>query len=1349
MKTLQLYIFLFLLSWFPSTLVAQSGQVIVKKIPFPNKDEKTIYQTIQDSTGLLWHMSFDGWYVSDGEKIIAEPLSAIFKNRGFVRGTMDFEAPDGNFYLGGDSLRIFNPYSRKIVKAIGIDTQYDIGNEQPSIWMFLNTLGNDHWAVLTTHHINDNNQLVKGGNTILYSENGQPLKKVVNMPYLLYSQSVSARTDRIFVSATDKILEYNNHGKLISETTLPKTGVIPLCVKNKVAANEAIQFFHFAKDERTGQMNRALYELAPNATEFKITILPELNGISCHRFEKVGNYYWLEGEGMALHRFSMKTREIVDFSKFILQQYPDLSYFGSTINNVYEDKTGILWVTTQNNWVLKITNGETPFTRYLGERRQYPFCFNKTCVIRGITGDGQGTIYIAYDFGIYQLNLKTGQERPLNLNFPVKLNEVYSLTYYNGKLYLNDLEINLNTGIVKPLFPSEDVGRKPHYIDKKTGMMWLSDSYWNVKRIKIYQYDLNTQEGKVIGEINNSANTLHQVSQFHYSPTTNTLFMATLGNGICEMDKDGNVRQYITADKSKAKSDSISLTYSIYEDANQQLWIGHLHGLSKLDLKTRWYKSVTSKGDFESTQTFSILPENETYCWLGTRKGLYRLNVKTDELRGFEMFPSQKNMEFNRFATHQSKDGRLYLGSVEGVFSFYPNELTKASRIEEQFPIQLFQVSKYDNRQDTIIHSQQNLSNLSTIHIYPHHQYFNLEVFISDFRDAERNTYRWWLKGYEARWSVPSNNNSIRYNNLPVGKYTLHIQGGITDDYYEGSERQITIIVHQAWYKSWWAWLIYLALFLGVVYFVSKYFLREQLEKAEAKRLKELDNLKSRLYTNITHEFRTPLTVIMGMTNNIKGHSKEKELIERNSKNLLILINQLLDLSKLDSNQLQVENVQGNIVNYLQYLTESFYSMATDKRIRLMFYPEVKSLTMDYDEAKIQHIVYNLLSNAIKFTPEEGKVIFHINKVEQQGKPWLHMKVSDTGVGIASSDLSKIFDRFYQADASSTRKRGGTGIGLALTKELVETMGGTVAVESKVGKGTDFLILLPIIKEAHTPIAKAKIKTSNKPQKETITKNSLITEPTTSELPTLLVIEDNRDVVTYIESLLENDYSILIARNGQEGIEKAIETIPDIIISDVMMPEKNGYEVCQFLKNDERTSHIPIILLTAKATTEARIEGLKGGADAYLTKPFNKKELFIRLEQLITLRKSLQERYANIPAILSFNSKKKEPSLDELFLQKLTKVVEDRLDDPSLAVVHLCQAANLSNMQVNRKLKALTGKTPSRFIRSIRLQAAMNLLKTTDLNISEIAYDVGFSDPNYFSRTFSEEFGFAPNVIRK
>ncbi|MEL6276287.1 MAG: ATP-binding protein, partial [Bacteroidota bacterium] len=506
---------------------------------------------------------------------------------------------------------------------------------------------------------------------------------------------------------------------------------------------------------------------------------------------------------------------------------------------------------------------------------------------------------------------------------------------------------------------------------------------------------------------------------------------------------------------------------------------------------------------------------------------------------------------------------------------------------------------------------------------------------------------------------------------------------------------------------------------------------------------KELDDLKTRFYTNITHEFRTPLTVILGMNEQIKGHSKEKKLIHRNAQQLLRLINQLLGLSRLEAGQLQPHWMHGDIVSYCQYLTESFHSLATDKNIGLTFYAEENDLFTSYDENKLQHIINNLLSNAIKFTEEGGKVILHLSRAVKKGKPYFKIKVQDTGIGIAPNDLPHVFDRFYQTDASHTRPGEGTGIGLAYVRELVRLLEGEILVNSQLDKGTTFQVWLPIQqKESHqaanqpsglpvTPVLAEMTPVSVVDQEEQ--------HPKQDDRPVLLLVEDNADVASYIHGLLATNYRVEMARNGLLGVEKAYELVPDIIISDIMMPEMDGYELCATLKADERTSHVPIILLTAKVTQKDKIEGLAKGADAFLTKPFEKEELFIRLEKLIALRAALQKRYANY-LVTPEKLPPAKPGPEDIFLQKLEAAIEERLTDPNFSVPELALSVQLSQMQVYRKLKAVIGKTPSQFIRSIRLRKSKELLADASLNISEVAYDVGFADPNYFSRTFSNEF---------
>ena len=529
----------------------------------------------------------------------------------------------------------------------------------------------------------------------------------------------------------------------------------------------------------------------------------------------------------------------------------------------------------------------------------------------------------------------------------------------------------------------------------------------------------------------------------------------------------------------------------------------------------------------------------------------------------------------------------------------------------------------------------------------------------------------------------------------------------------------------------------------------------QEKNQIEAKRLKELNDFKTRFYTNITHEFRTPLTLIMGISEHIKQHEEEKKLIQRNSQNLLRLINQLLDLSKLESRSLTLHKVHQDIIAYLRYLTESFYSTATHKNIRFLFHSEEETVKMDYDEERIQEIVYNLLSNALKFTKDYGQIIFHASTIDRDGQPHLKLKIKDNGIGISPEELPLIFDRFYQSEQQEMNRVGSTGIGLALTKELVELMNGHIEVQSQVGEGTQFLLYLPIeanVKSTTPTWLNAQNDSQKKEQPASSKTNRM--HPTKVEmeeleeteamhfttLPELLMIEDNPDIIKYIKTILKTSYNIHSALNGNIGVEKALQIIPDIIISDVMMPEKNGYEVCETLKQDERTSHIPIILLTAKATQEDKLEGLKYGADAYLIKPFDKKELLIQLENLVKLRQRLQLRYSN-PSIEPTS----ESSMEDLFLQKLQSSIQTRINDTEFGVAELASTAYLSQMQLYRKLKALTGKTPSLFIRSYRLQQGLELLKKGHLNISEIAYEVGFTDPSYFSRVFQKEFGTSPS----
>lgn len=639
--------------------------------------------------------------------------------------------------------------------------------------------------------------------------------------------------------------------------------------------------------------------------------------------------------------------------------------------------------------------------------------------------------------------------------------------------------------------------------------------------------------------------------------------------------------------------------------------------------------------------------------------------------------------------------------------------------------------------------------------------------------------YQYKLDGMDAHWSHLTSDNFATYGNLPPGNYIFKVKA-MNSERYWSREIAYPFTIRHPWWQTWWAYGIYVCLLSGGVYAAlhlikKRLVLQHQLksERDEAARLKELDTFKSRLFTNLTHEFRTPLTVILGMAKQLTGGAwnslvgtNEKAriahgltLIENNGKNLLQLINQLLDLSKLENESFNLQYIQGDIVPYQRYVTNSFQSYAEDNDLTLQFSSVPDALLMDFDPEQIKQVLTNLISNAIKFTPPGGiiKVNMHVAAEE------LVLEVLDTGVGISEKDLPHIMDRFYQADSSSTRSAQGTGIGLAHTQELLKVMGGRIDVESEVGKGTRVIIHLPIRHEA--PVMEKDMMPL--PSRTHLSIPRISAEPVTDDpvlraqessgneyTPQILIIEDNPDVVEYLKSCLESAYQIAVAYNGKTGTEKALEDIPDFIISDVMMPEMDGYQVCDRLKNDERTSHIPIILLTAKADAASRLTGLRRGADAYMAKPFSPEELSLQISTLLENRRRMAAHFSRALKMDSTLQAPEAPlpdsiQFEDVFIKKVNDIIADHYTDDEFALPQLCLEIGMSRSQLFRKIKAVADTSPSDMIRSFRLRKAKALLEHGDVTVAEATYQVGFRDPSYFSKLFQEEFGVQPSAISK
>jgi signal transduction histidine kinase/DNA-binding NarL/FixJ family response regulator len=524
--------------------------------------------------------------------------------------------------------------------------------------------------------------------------------------------------------------------------------------------------------------------------------------------------------------------------------------------------------------------------------------------------------------------------------------------------------------------------------------------------------------------------------------------------------------------------------------------------------------------------------------------------------------------------------------------------------------------------------------------------------------------------------------------------------------------------------------------------------------RLETIKLQELDRLKANFFTNLSHEFRTPLTLILGPAEKISSQTssnviKDSEVIKRNSQRLLQLVNQLLDLSRLEAGKMKLEVSEQNIIQLLKGSFLSFASLAERKKITFKLNTTEENLDVYIDEDKVEKVINNLLSNAFKFTQEGGIIELKVSKDEE----YVNISIQDTGVGIPKEKISKIFDRFYQVDGTHKREYEGTGIGLALSKELIELHKGKIGVESVEGKGTTITISIPLGKKHFKTEEIRKYVRVEKTDTDLIPESMLFEETKYEKFNAnaiietkkllMLLVEDNSDVRSYIRENMENEYTILEAVNGEEGLKKSIEHIPDLIVSDIMMPKMDGFELCEKLKTDERTSHIPVILLTAKATSKDKITGYETGADDYIMKPFDVKELRVRVKNLIEQRKKLREHFLQ-EGIFSLDSKD-ITSIDRKFFERAIKIINEHLSDLSFGVESFASELSIGRTTLYKKLIAIVGEPPGDFIKRIRLSKANELIKIKSGNISEIALEVGFNNPAYFSECFKKQFGVTPS----
>ncbi len=850
--------------------------------------------------------------------------------------------------------------------------------------------------------------------------------------------------------------------------------------------------------------------------------------------------------------------------------------------------------------------------------------------------------------------------------------------------------------------------------------------------------------------------------------------------------------QLIQADPTNRQGLNNNSIACLLSDPGGVLWIGTKGGgINRLDLKTGKISHITTADGLPNNVVYGILPDGKGEFWCSTNRGLAKIAPRKTplsvgrgaggevfEITSFTAAMGLQDNEFNTSAFSKSENGELLFGGVNGLNRFFPEEL----RLDTT-PPPVFVVGLEINHEPAWPGNTENplagpLENLQKLDLSFDQNNLSFEFAALDFTDPAKNRYRYRLTGLDADWVETGGQRFAHFTHLAPGKYTFRVQGSNGESAWREAAHPILIVINPPWWRSGLAYFAYFFLLVWVGWRAYQFQIRrikerEQLafEHRETERVKALEQIKTNFFSNVAHEFRTPLTLIIEPLRQVLKNplalgetaTEKIRLAEKNSQRLLGLVNQLLDLAKIESGSMMLDLRRGDFSKTVRTVFESFLPLAEKRKIKLTMAVPPEIPQFEFDENKVELVLNNLISNALKFTEKDGTVKIEVEtgQILESSNPQIFIKIADSGIGIAPENLGKIFDRFYQVDGSNTRAGEGTGIGLALSKELAELMGGGIAVESEMGRGSTFKFWLPTAKRVgeRGPKNATALPEMAVPTAEFLGKTAP-RRAADAENPVVLVVEDNAELRNFIKQSIGAGWQVVEASDGEEGVKRAVELLPDLVVSDVMMPRKDGYQLLDELKNNELTAHIPIILLTAKTSFDSKIRGLRIGADDYLSKPFNTEELLARMENLVETRRRLRENFrkqnqnAHFSKFeISENGKQggAQPEFlsppDKEFLRKFNLVLEKNLADEKLGVEDFAKKMFISRVQLHRKLKATTDQNATDFIKNYRLDRAHSMLKNREGMVGEIALRVGFGNEKYFSTVFKEKFGVSPSQV--
>ena len=847
----------------------------------------------------------------------------------------------------------------------------------------------------------------------------------------------------------------------------------------------------------------------------------------------------------------------------------------------------------------------------------------------------------------------------------------------------------------------------------------------------------------------------------------NNLIIGTSA-GMAFMDlRTGEITNFAGTKSGKTRLSNQNIN-QVYEDSRGLLWIATREGLNVYDSKRDELYEVPIKPGFSKLLILGITEDENKSIWISTGGELINVVLSVDSKTEQPVFrcytyndkDGLQSCDFNQRSLKRLHTGEIVVGGLYGLNRFQPGNI-KYNRTLPKVMFTGFQLFNEDVKVGKEYAGRVILKealNETEEVVLAYKQNVFTVLFASDnFVLPEKTQYFYKLEGFNENWLTSmSDMHRVTYTNLAPGTYILRVKATNSDGYAGTEEASLKIVILPPFWMTPWAYIVYALLIVGVVFFSLYVVQRRERNKfrirqieEDAKKKEELSQMKFRFFTNVSHELRTPLTLIISpMESMMKEITDEKlhgklQLMYRNAQRLLNLVNQLLDFRKNEMAGLHLTLSEGDIVAYVRNICSSFLMLSEKKHVHLTFFSAVEWLNMSFDEDKVGKIVMNLLSNAFKFTPENGRIAVRLSSLSKEDKRWIRFTVANTGSMISAEHIRNVFDRFYKIDMHHT----GSGIGLALVKAFVEMHGGMISVESDEKQGTVFTVELPVqsceavAAEPDTTLVSADSRTTD----VLLAEEEELEKGYDSSKPSVLIIDDNEDIRSYVHTLLHTDYTVIEAADGSEGIRKAMKYVPDLIISDVMMPGIDGIECCRRLKSELQTCHIPVILLTACSLDEQRIQGYDGGADSYISKPFSSQLLLARVRNLIDSHRRLKQFFGDGQTL----AKEDVCDMDKDFVEKFKALIEAKMGDSNLNVEDLGKDMGLSRVQLYRKIKSLTNYSPNELLRIARLKKAASLLASSDMTVAEIGYEVGFSSPSYFTKCYREQFGESPTDLLK